>query len=311
MKTRLLMLIALASVAGAQAIVPVPDKTFEFRSGFWINLDHFLMAQALANPAPPEVAPQWTAAINYYRESFVKRQPPSGKVVERNDRLSDLENAASLKDSGLDPELIPVLESAALIYRERWWPAHDRANRAWIQAASPLVSKYSTDLKRELGNAFGTKWPASPIRTDVVGDANWAGAYTTIDPSHITISSTSPNNQGEAALEMLFHEGSHTIADKLLQGMGDEAKAQNRLYRYRDLWHAVLFYTAGTVVERHVSGYKQYAIKSGLFERGWPGSTEILEKDWKPYLDGKIDMSTAIKRMLADYGVDAASKRGR
>lgn len=311
MKTRLLTLIAVASIAGAQAIVPVPDKTFEFRSGFWINLDHFLTEQALADPAPPAVAPQWTAAINYYRENFVKRQPPSGQVVERNDRLSDLGNAASLKNSGLDPELIPILESAAPIYRERWWPAHDRANRAWIQAASPLVSKYSADLKRELARAFATEWPSAPIRTDVVESANWAGAYTTVDPSHITISSASPSNQGEAALEMLFHEGSHTIADKLLQVMGDEAKSQNRLYRYRDLWHAVLFYTAGTMVERHVSGYTQYAAKTGLFERGWPGAAEILEKDWKPHLDGKIDMNTAIKRMLADYGVDAASKKGR
>jgi hypothetical protein len=103
---------------------------------------------------------------------------------------------------------------------------------------------------------------------------------------------------------MLFHEASHTTFSKIFQTMGSEAKAQNKLYRRRDLWHAVLFYTVGTMVERRIPGYTQYAVKNGLFERSWPGVPEMLEKDWKPYLDGKIDMITAIRRMITDYGVD-------
>jgi hypothetical protein len=100
-----------------------------------------------------------------------------------------------------------------------------------------------------------------------------AGAYTTIDPSHITISSDPNSNQGDAALETLFHEASHTIFQKVLDAMGSEARAQNKLY-----------------------------------DRGWQGVPEILDKDWKPYLEGRIDMSTAIKRLIVDYGVDAPTK---
>jgi len=300
--------LAWQAVCFAQAIVPVPDKTFEFHSGFWINLDRFLYEQALADPAPAAVAPEWTVALDYYRKKFIKDSPPSGEVVQLHDRLGDLEVATSLKGSGLDPELIATLEAAAPVYRERWWPVHDRGNRAWIRAVSPMLSKYSADLKRDLAKAYATRWPSMPIRVDVCEYANWAGAYTTIDPSHIFISSVAKSNQGESALEMLFHEGSHTIFQAVLDAMGSEARAQNKLYRDRNVWHAILFYTTGEMVGRHLKGYVPYATKTNLYERGWQGVPEILDKDWKPYLDGKIDMATAIRRIIADYGIDPPTK---
>jgi hypothetical protein len=43
MKTAWLVLL-LSAACFAKAIVPVPDKTFEFHSGFWINLDRYLYA---------------------------------------------------------------------------------------------------------------------------------------------------------------------------------------------------------------------------------------------------------------------------
>jgi len=189
-------------------------------AGFWFNLDRFLYEQALADPAHDAVAPEWTAALDYYRKKFIKASPPSGEVVQLHDRLGDLEVAASLEGSGLDPELIATLEAAAPVYRERWWPAHDRENHAWIRAVSPMLSKYNADLKRDLAKAYATTWPSMPIRVDVCEYANWAGAYTTIDPSHITISSVAESNQGDSGLEMLFHEGSHTIFQKVLDAMG-------------------------------------------------------------------------------------------
>ena len=307
MKPTCLMLV-FSGICFAQAIVPVPDKTFEFHSGFWINLDRFLYEQALADPAPDAVTPEWTTALDYYRKKFIKGTPPSGEVVRLHDRLSELEASESLKGSGLDPELIAILDTAAPVYRARWWPAHDRGNRAWIDAVSPMLSKYSADLKHDLAKAYATTWPSMPIRVDVCEYANWAGAYTTIDPSHITISSVAKGNQGDAALEMLFHEGSHTIFKKVLDAMGAEARAQNKLYRRRDVWHAILFYTTGEVVRRQLKGYVPYATKNNLYERGWQGVPEILDKDWMPYLDGKIDMATAIGRIIADYGIDPPPK---
>jgi hypothetical protein len=52
------LVLVFSAVCFAQAIVPVSDKTFEFHSGFWINLDRFLYEQALADPTPAAVAPE-------------------------------------------------------------------------------------------------------------------------------------------------------------------------------------------------------------------------------------------------------------
>lgn len=140
-------------------------------------------------------------------------------------------------------------------------------------------------------------------RVDVTEYANWAGAYTTLGPTHITVSSGNAGNQGDAALEILFHEASHSIAGKLRAALTDEAKAQNKLFRRREFWHAVLFYTTGEIVRRHLDSYTPYALKNGLYDRAWAGAPEVLDTDWKPYLNGKIDLATAIRGVVMDYGI--------
>jgi hypothetical protein len=279
------------------------DITFEFHSGFWVNLHHFLSAQAAADSPLPSTSPQWLAALDYYRREVIKRDVLSDEAAQINNRLSELEDAPSLKDSGLPPDLIAALDAAAPVYKARWWPDHDRANRAWIAAVTPLIAKYSGSLKKDLAAAYQTEWPTAPIRTDVAEYVSRAGAYTTLEPTHITVSSVNPGNQGDAALEILFHEASHSMFSKIRSALVDEAAAAKRLFRRREFWHAVLFYTAGEMVQRHVDVYTPYAIKNGIYDRGWPGAREVLDADWKPYLDGKIDLATAIHRLVADYGV--------
>jgi hypothetical protein len=279
------------------------DITFEFHSGFWVNLHHFLYEQATADSPSPSYPPEWLAALAYYRREVVKRDLLANEAAQVNNRLSSLESASSLKDSGLAPEFIAVLEAAAPLYRTRWWPDHDRGNRAWMRAVEPLVSRHGDILKKELATIYATDWPSTPIRTDVTEYAKREGAYTSLGPTHITVSSINPGNQGNAALEILCHEASHELVAKVRDTLSKEVRAQNKLLRRRDLWHAVLFYTAGEVVRRQLDGYTPYANEHGLYERTWPDLPEILEADWKPYLDGKIDLSTAVRRLVAAYSV--------
>jgi len=277
--------------------------TFEFHNGFWINLHHFLYEQALAQGATPPGPQDWREAVNYYRSEVVKQDLLSDEAGQINDRLANLEDAKSIADAGLPADLAAILNAAAPVYRAQWWPAHDRANRAWIEAAKPLITKYDEALKKELAAAFQTDWPAEPVRVDVTEYANWAGAYTTLGPMHITISSVDPGNQGDAALEILFHEASHALVGKTRAALADALVSQNRLFRTRNFWHALLFYTAGEFARRHLEDYTPYAVKNGLYDRAWPGAQEVLQKDWQPYLDGKIDRQTAIGRLVSDYGV--------
>jgi hypothetical protein len=133
--------------------------------------------------------------------------------------------------------------------------------------------------------------------------ASWAAGYTTLVPTHITISSTSPRNQGAAALEILFHEASHALISKVRTTLATEARAQGKLFQRGDFWHAILFYSTGEMVRRHFENYTPYAAKNGLYSRGWEAMPEILGKDWKPYLDGEIDLSSAARRLVAAFGV--------
>ena len=153
-------------------------------------------------------------------------------------------------------------------------------------------------MKKDLSAAYQTPWPSEPIRTDVTEYASWAGAYTLLEPTLITIS-----NAGSAPLETLYHEASHAMIQKISDALAAELDSQNKLFRRRAFWHAVLFYTAGEITGRHLDHYTMFGVKDGILERGWPGAFPILEKDWKPYLDGKIELATAVHRLVDDYGV--------
>jgi hypothetical protein len=297
---KLLLVVLIAGPAWAAD----SQTVFEFHSNFWVNLHHSLYEKAAAKSIEPSDSEKWNAAVDYYRREVVKNDLLSPEMTGINNKLSNPEEDQSLKASGLRTELIAVLESAAPVYKARWWPSHDRANRDWIAAATPLIVKYGSGLTKQLAQAYQTQWPKEPIRTDVSAYASWAGAYTSTQPTHITISSADPSYQGGASLEMLFHEASHAIIGKIEDALAAELKSQNKLFPRRGFWHMALFYTAGELVRRELDGYVPYAIKNGLYDRGRQGAFPVLEKDWKPYLDGKIDLATSVSRLVTDYGTN-------
>lgn len=315
-----------AQEAGASAL-PV----FEFHSGFWVNLHHVLYQQARARlqiatarqeavadtfrlegleQLLPQEAAAWNETVNFYSREMADRDLlfNSDLVILKN-RLEEWGAEPTLQTSGLRPAVVEALERAAPVYRARWWPAHDRANRAWIAAAAPLVREYGVDLARQLAAVYEASWPSERIRVDVTVQANWAGAYTTLDPLRVTVSSTDPRQQGMAALEMLFHEASHGIAGGVRDAIARECRARNKPIP-RDLWHALLFYTTGDVVRRAVklpetgdgkggAVYRPYAQRHGLYSRGWQNFERLLERYWQPYLDGKVEFDRAVIRLVA------------
>jgi len=324
---------SLAAGAARQETEKLPVPVFEFHSGFWINLHHFLYQQARAEESrsgPPASASlqgltgeeerAWSAAITYYSGGIADRDLLfNGDMVLINNRLAEMETCPDLSGraspecaSGLRPEMIEALERAAPVYRARWWAQHDRTNRAWIAAAAPLVRQYGAVLAQQLAEAYQSKWPAGLLRVDVVNYAGPFGAYTTLDPAHLTISSTDPRNQGPAALEVLFHEASHTVAAGVRDAIARECRQRGKPIP-RDLWHALLFYTTGQIVKRALrppaspargggDAYTPYAVvRNGLYERGWTNYEKALELYWQPYLDGRVNFNTAVARLASAF----------
>jgi hypothetical protein len=317
---------------GQEPAVKPEVPVFEFHSGFWINLHHFLYQQARARgtqssppsgetPVSTEALTQdersaWAAGLAYYSGGFADRDLLfNGDMVLINNRLAELEacvdlsgRAVSACSSGLRPELIAALESAAPVYRARWWPQQDRANRAWIGALEPLVRQYGVKLSQQLAETYESNWPSGILRVDVVNYGGPYGAYTTLDPAHLTISGTDPRNQGLAALEVLFHEASHTLAGAVRDAIARECRQRGKPIP-RDLWHALLFYTTGEIVKRALSkvpagqagpgAYTPYAFRNKLYERGWTSYERALELYWQPYLDGKAEFGSAVARLVS------------
>ena len=132
--------------------------------------------------------------------------------------------------------------------------------------------------------------------------ANWAGAYTTTNDTLITLSSVDPANQGDAALEILFHEASHALIGSLQEALSNQCKLQAVTLKPPTLWHAILFYTTGALVREQLPGYTPVADSIGLWARAWPMYIAPLKADWQPYLDGKISFDSAVTGLIKDVG---------
>lgn len=287
---------------GPQAVAPPVEKPlFEFHSGFWLNLHQRLHYAATARrPAAGPEAPAWTAAVDFYRGRFAEHGGMGllfdDELVALNRRLAALGSAPAL--AGVEPELAAHLEAAAGVVRPEWGE-QDRANRAWIAALEPALERHGQALRGELSAAYQASWPAAPIRADVSRWAGPVGAYTVLDPPHVTISSGDPSYAGEAALEMIFHEASHALIEPISEKLAAEAERLGRRPP-RDLWHALLFYSTGEIVKRRLGPeYVPYAARYGLWQRAWPDFEPALRRDWQPYLDGKVDLDTAVRALLA------------
>lgn len=335
-----------------------PLPVFELHSGFWINLHHRLYDEARqqragaaaggaksGKPGKPvlQVTPAakgtlsgpeqraWDEAVSYYLANYADKDLLfTTELVLLKNQLGDFETCDELSgikkkscDAGLPAKLAQILESAAPVYRAHRWSADDRANRAWIARVAPLVREQGVGLSHRLADIYQTRWPTEKIRVDVSALANFAGAYTTLDPLRVTIASTDPRNQGPAALEVLFHEASHGIATPVEQAIARECRQRDKPIP-RDLWHALIFYTTGEVIRPimetqggatdpsaspRASGgspgapggpeYMPYAQREGLYQRGWENYLAILTRHWQPYLDGGVTFDDAIAHMVS------------
>ncbi|MGD0892632.1 MAG: hypothetical protein ABR923_13965 [Terracidiphilus sp.] len=321
---------AILSLGSSQEILAQQDvqsNLFEFHTGFWINLHHFLYRQAqlsepqsgshnlALNKADAEELDllsasersTWNDALAYYSTFLVKRDLLfDDDLIQTKDQLEDAELSSDLANVKIPAPLKATLLKAAPVYRQHWWVRHNAENHEWISHLEPLIKRYGSTLSGEMATIYREPWPKYPVRVDAVAYANWAGAYTTIQPTRPTISTTDPANQGTAALEILFHETSHGMMSCVMDAIQSAEANLNvhhpgAAFHSGSIWHAVLFYTAGNLVAQQVPGYIPYADKNGLWVRAWPSpDRSLIEQDWKPHMDGSITLQQSLKRLVND-----------
>jgi hypothetical protein len=281
---------------------------FSFHSNAWLNLHHYVRAAARGGPAPTGLTEdeqkQWATGVEFYKPYAARDVLRDDGMVAIASALRGAEGKNTLDGIAIDPALKSMLERLMPIYRTHWWPQHDRANREWITAIVPLVERHGAAISQSLLRTYGTTWPAEPMHVDLSVVAGPVGGFSV--NNHITISSSDPSYRGYAGLEMAFHEASHGLGllAALIQPL-DRAAAEQTVTLPPQLWHAVLFYTAGEMTMRELKArgidYSPYANAAFYDNMCRPGCFAKIAEHWTPHLDGKRSIPDALSALVAAF----------
>lgn len=295
----------------------VATPSFVFYSSLGINVYDYLYGLALGVPFLDDLGnclgtldeasrSGWQAALEHYRTDVVERR--GGFVVALRFRLGGLEPGEEMEAT--DEEIgrvVELLQAATPAFEACHWSERDQINRTWIASAVELLETHEAAARERLELLFGDSYQEDPIPVEVASYASFSGANTIVGPAQILVAGSNPRNHGLSALEVVFHEASHSLIGPRSGVVGRalvEAAAAAGIDLPEDLWHAVLFYNTGRVVEELLAAsgegpYTAYVYRLGLFERAWPEFRLPLEEHWQPYVDGDIDLATAARRLLS------------
>lgn len=294
------------------ADTPVAEvSNLRMYSSFWQNLHHFLYASAWARrpvvagvtrwgmPIPPgsdvtmtaAEKTAWDNALAIYDREFLSRDLLFDYGMTQIKRgLVDRDDA--LDGAPFDSELKALFLSTAPIYRKYWWPAHDAANRAWIEDARGRIEKYGPGIASRVAALHGNTWFSTPVRVDVVRIGRTQNGYTSNNPTHVVVASGDETNGGWASVELLFHESSHGLNRKTQLAIDAALQAAGK--RAPLLWHVVLFYIAGEVTRQQLAKdgvvYKPFLYSLGLFPNVWGQYQRAVEEHVQAYVDGKTTL---------------------
>lgn len=308
--SRLTVVFSLALALGAHAAEVVLVSHWELHNSFWMSLHHTLIDDAMRttpfdlSALKPEERTAWTEAVAAYKTAGGTGDMTFSKsMVITNDGLTQVADDAV--DPIIDAPLADTLKRAAPIYRAHWWPADEKANRFFIAYAASMLREAGEDLVRAHEKAYRTPWPER-IRLYIAPAAGPYGAYTMyglVGGWITTMSHRDEGYQGLRALEMIFHEASHTVVNPNRGTVAEAiaAAAKKRGIRQpHDLWHALLFATSSELTRRYLAerGTKFVPSSEDLFTRAWPFYRAAVEKYWLPYLDGKGTLEEAIDQIV-------------
>lgn len=315
--------------AGPERAPVATTPHFTFYSDFATNLnDALIVAGSARNGGEPELfhageeascfgelAPSaragWNRAVDYYAEiispvGWSDRQ----QWLLRMD-LASLEEAEDDQARGFVDIAGGFWATATPAYRACRWATQDAENRRWVDNLKPRLAAHGPAIARRLEQLYQTPLHGLPIGVDIVPAAPPVGADTIIlapAGGHILVSSAIEERD---ALEIVYHEASHTLAatwrhDPLPQALAQAAKELD-VELPGDLWHVVLFYTTGEAVRRTLEeagkpGYTPYVYVQNLWDGRWGRYRDAIEQTWPAYVDGERTLSEAALDLLRALG---------
>ena len=299
------------------------NSHFVFYSSEWLNLHNFLVIKskersgiddaslgargylvsdtAAARPLQPAERERWQRSVEFYAREVLPGRLNIDSLVRNIDYpLAAARPDGTLDDVALHPQLRRVLLDAMPVYRSVWWPAQDRRNQTWIASMRELLAVHEPCLVARTQQVFRSAWPSAPIRVDASVYASWFGAYSSHRPTRVMMATNAIGSQGLYGLELILHESAHGMMapiDSALAAASAGAKEQLAPW----LSHLILFYTVGQLVHERVPDHVPYAEQFGIWRQSDAAKhvRSILEQQWQPYLEGRIDLATAIKAVVS------------
>jgi hypothetical protein len=317
--------LAFGTHAGAQQPTLISSSGhYAFHSDPWINLHHFLyqwardelgleqgrrrvdvVERASIGTLSASDRAAWERSLAFYRDSVARRGTLDAPMRDLNDSLVTLGGDPRSRPTSGIHGIAAALAAAMPIYLRSWWARHDSANRKWIAGVMPLVRRHEARFVETTTRLYGAAWPETPFRVDASAYANQRGGYTQIN-GHVVVYSTDRGVQDLYALEILFHEVQHArrVGGSVF-GSLERAFAGARVPD--NLWHALIFATAGAfteeVAEREgLPGHVHYWIREGF--AGFPGWGDIVPRvneHWLPAVRGVASADSAYAALARSF----------
>jgi hypothetical protein len=154
-------------------------------------------------------------------------------------------------------------------------------------------------IVRRAEAVFRAPWPAQPIRVDATVYASWFGAFSTHQPTHITVSANARGTQQSLGLEVLLHESAHGMLAPLDSALASEARRQQKSLP-AELSHLVLFFTAGALTQEFVPEHVSFADAFGIWGRNDASRRchDLIGREWQPYLSGTRTFADAVAAVV-------------
>lgn len=319
MLKRFAMALALLGTSTPPVVTQTTTRSmFVFQNNFWLNLHQFLRGEIYRSGAklPLGIDPTslsdadraaWLSVMEVYTD--VAKEDllfdPNARLIANT--LAMTGDAARLPEGLLDARTVGALNAAAPIYRAKLWNSRQRDNESWNASAKALVDRHQTAMAAALAKAYGITWPSEPYLVDAVGESGPNSGYTHDGPSgfaaHIQASTGSVRNTGDAPLELIFHEASHVPAvGGRITRMIEEECARQKLPVPPDLWHFMISFSTGVITRRELAntgspGYMPYYER---YNQMPPVVRSAFERDWLPYLEGKIPLEQSLHDLVRD-----------
>lgn len=291
-------------------------ERFDFYINKWLNQHHFLyrIADDLAKDSSSQLRdlPVFKGlkagelaiakeAVTHYQEHIIDKNllfNSELRTIKAN--LSLLPDQVSWEETTFKADLVAVWKAFGLVYEKHIWPNHKTRNEKIVAEHFDRIHSFEGRALSRLSQLSEAEWPAGKIRVDVSYYADWAGAYTSTNPLHIVISTATVGPEGDW-IETLFHESSHSLIGGRkgkIAATIKEIAAESELVIPRQLWHAVLFYFAGNVIQDLLREegveYQLFMLRENVFGQ----YHQQLAVHLKPYLEGKIELKIALERLM-------------